>query len=448
MFSKGIQKGKMMGHEMSGVILVLVATLRSTRGRRFILEEARGKQKEFMPDDNFITDWIKLLETQLQFEQWLSRPELNVASVMRAKTKIREYMNMTKVIAKRTKGMGSKTQNFHGAIHIPDTILHFGVPANFNTFHNERHHKRDKASSKRTNRRPTTFDMMVSEKILHRHAVDLAVQEIKGHKRWNYFKGPAGRSLNQDDNMANEPFDPKLGGTATKVKMTLINGHPNWSFKITSKMKNKARYDYDQMTKDCLTVIADTLYYKGQIEEFWIYSQLTLYDPAAVNSKQIYYASPYKDGGPWFDWAIFDLSSLENFPDDSNHVPCQLKCFIDLRNIPRDVADRINKLPGIYAMAEEATLDTSPAELERSEIWTLWTKKPCYNLQLANAGSNQMTFLPTNCITGPTVVIPDLDNNDQRAYLKMSALATWADDFDDWLNEDHTRQFDEAQIRG
>ena len=46
----------MMGHEMTELILVLVATLRSTRGCRFILEEARGKQKEFMPDDNFITD--------------------------------------------------------------------------------------------------------------------------------------------------------------------------------------------------------------------------------------------------------------------------------------------------------------------------------------------------------------------------------------------------------
>jgi hypothetical protein len=59
-----------------------------------------------------------------------------------------------------------------------------------------------------------------------------------------------------------------------------------------------------------------------------------------------------------------------------------------------------------------------------------------------------MAFLPTNCITSPTVVIPDLDNDDQRAYLKMSALATWADDFDDWLNKDHTRQFDKDQIRG
>ena len=58
-----------------------------------------------------------------------------------------------------------------------------------------------------------------------------------------------------------------------------------------------------------------------------------------------------------------------------------------------------------------------------------------------------MTFLPTNCITGPTVVILDLNNNDQWAYLKMFALATWGDDFDDWLREDHTRQFDEAQIR-
>jgi hypothetical protein len=179
-----------------------------------------------------------------------------------------------------------------------------------------------------------------------------------------------------------------------------------------------------------------------------LYSQLTLYDTAAENNKQIYYASPYKDGNPWFDWAIFDLSTLPNRAnsDESIHVPCQLKCFIDLRDLPLEFSKRMNKPPGIYTLAEEATLDKSPIELERSEIWSLWKTKPSRSEDFADT-SNHLTFINTEHITGPTIVIPDLDNDDNRAYLKMSALATWADDFEDWLNEEHTRQFDYAQSR-
>jgi hypothetical protein len=74
-------------------------------------------------------------------------------------------------------------------------------------------------------------------------------------------------------------------------------------------------------------------------------------------------------------------------------------------------------------------------------------KNPCHSVQMALAGGSQMTLLPTDHITGPTILIPDFNNSDRRAYLKTSALTTWADDFEDWLNEDHTRQFDKAQIR-
>ena len=59
MFSKGVQKGKLMGHKMVGVILVLVVTLHCTRGRKCILEEAQGKQTENLPDERFIRDWIE-----------------------------------------------------------------------------------------------------------------------------------------------------------------------------------------------------------------------------------------------------------------------------------------------------------------------------------------------------------------------------------------------------
>jgi hypothetical protein len=442
MFTRGIQKGKMMGHEMTGLILVLVATLRSTRGRRYILEEARGKQKDFLPDQRFITDWIKLLETQLQLEQWLCKEELDVQIVERAKTKLKEYMNMTKQVAKREKGMGAKTQNFHGTLHIPDTILDFGVPNNFNTFHNERHHKRDKASSKRTNKRPATFDFMVAEKIQQRLSVDFAIAEINGKKRWKYFT-----SIKcTDESPGGEPFEPYLGGTKVRVFKENDNDQ-HWSYEPCTRMKQKSAYKYDEMIQYMICHLGEKLFRSRGIKEFCLYSELTVYDTAAENNKQIYYATPYFDGAPWYDWAIFDMTTflISTDPAD-NHVPCQLKCFVDLQNITLANNEQVEFTPGIYVFAEPARINNDPTELGMSEIWSSWTKSPSALAQYAN-DYNKVHLLNIEDITGPTIVIPDLDNENKRAYLKMSALATWADEFEDWLNEEHTRQFDYPQSR-
>ena len=65
---------------------------------------------------------------------------------------------MTKVVGKREKGMGNKTVNFHGWLHVPDDILNFGVPSNVDTQSDEMRHKRDKKSAKRTQKRPKTFE--------------------------------------------------------------------------------------------------------------------------------------------------------------------------------------------------------------------------------------------------------------------------------------------------
>ena len=80
-FSRGLNTSGLGGHEMTGMILCLTATLRSAHGRNLIMNNARGKQKGFFPDDNYIRDWINLLETQLQFEEWLKLSEIPVTAI-------------------------------------------------------------------------------------------------------------------------------------------------------------------------------------------------------------------------------------------------------------------------------------------------------------------------------------------------------------------------------
>ena len=115
-FAKGVQEGKLMAHEMAGVLLTILITIRSTRGRTALLESSRGKSKTNYEDKSYVTDWILLIETQLTFERWMNLPEMKVNSVHRAKLKFREMMNMNRMVAKRETGMGFKTLNFHGTL--------------------------------------------------------------------------------------------------------------------------------------------------------------------------------------------------------------------------------------------------------------------------------------------------------------------------------------------
>jgi hypothetical protein len=103
-FTKGVQKGTLMAHEMTGMMLVLVATLRSTEGRKAILE---AKCENF-PDETSILAWIMMLELQLQFESFLKLRTMSVGTVIRLRTKIRELMALTKSIGRRKKGMKYK----------------------------------------------------------------------------------------------------------------------------------------------------------------------------------------------------------------------------------------------------------------------------------------------------------------------------------------------------
>ena len=152
-FAKVIKKGKLMAHEMTGLMVVLVAVLRSSAGRNLLLTKCRGNQKQYFGDAALISDWILLLETLLQFEAWLNLREISVYEVRRFKTKVREMMEMMKKIGQRSEGMGFKTFKFHVGLHIAQDMLNFGVPNNVNTKSNEMHHKDSKSAALKTQRR-------------------------------------------------------------------------------------------------------------------------------------------------------------------------------------------------------------------------------------------------------------------------------------------------------
>ena len=64
-FAKGIQKGKLMARDFRGVLLIMAAVLRSTKGRELLFQRRKFGKEEGL------RDWILLVELLLEWEAYL-----------------------------------------------------------------------------------------------------------------------------------------------------------------------------------------------------------------------------------------------------------------------------------------------------------------------------------------------------------------------------------------
>ena len=436
-FNRGVQAGKVMGHEMTGLLLVLTLTLRCTKGRETILKLARGDQKKYFPDESAINNWIMLLEAQLQYEAWAKEEKMEVALVERVKTKMREYMNMCKLVQQRdilNVGMGHNTKNHHAQKHLADSILDFGVPENLNTFDNERHHRPDKKTAQRTQKQAAKFDVQMGKKTQECRAVAFGMAEISGRKKWHYFC-----DREPDEEEVIDPFEPIVGGakwTVSKIKET---GEIN----VVSHSKSKSKTDTwsDRHTFGHVVELLELC--SDYLNEVYLHEEVRVYDANADSKKQIYRASPHKDGRPWYDWAIFDLSKPES-PTVHDRIPCQIKCVVDLTALPIEAEETLERAADVYCLVEPAYRNDQAEERYRSEFWQSYLKKPSYDLN-QSATHNKLVVVSLTKLKEPAIVVPDLDNPNKRAYLKLLRPTLWAGMFKGWLAAPHRRQFDRKQ---
>ena len=442
-FNRGVQAGKVMAYEMVGLALDMIAMLRSTRGRKLILETAHGKQKQHFQSEDFIQSWINFLEMQLQLHDWLRSTTLEVEAVERSKTKMKEYMNRAKHVRKRStleKTMGNNTMNHHGTKHLPQQILDFGVPDNWNTDSNEGHHRPDKKTSLRTQRHHDKFNEQMAEATQSRQAVELAAVEQNGHQKWKYYSG-----FDHSDRIKDiEWFETELTGVSVQCMMK----GTDFSYVVTSKMKNVSKYKHDVATRNFFHGLLHQ--HADFLREIRVCECMVMHDVRAENGRQIYRASPLFEGSAWNDWAMFDLSRHNNEESEDEEandsirrrarkfVPCHIKAFLDFRKIPSPNA--LGKVPAIYALVEPAHKNPSIREQRRSEMFEPWLKQPSPDAFL-NDKHHQMELVDVSCIQSPTTVIPDLGNANKRAYLRLVDRSIWKDLFNDWLLAPHVREF-------
>ena len=423
-FNDGVREGKMQGHEMVGVMLLLVLALRSRAGRDLILDTAWGKQKNFFPHESNIKDWVQLLESHLMFERWLRKEEFSVQVLEKAKTRLRDFLHFTKSVGQRSAKMGYCTANFHGTLHMPEMALNLGAFTHQDGSSNESHHKKDKKTAGRTNKQLDSFDISHANHSTERHAVELGIEEMEGTvSEWDYYK--RGHDIH-DPGL--EYFAPKFVGP--RIEFTYNEESGKFDSKIVSRMTGKEKYVYDPNTCAFVLSLAAELQQFDGIETLKTYGNLHVYSPSCESGVQIFHAMPHYRGKPWHDWAIFDMRDPESEePEARSRVAAHIKCFLDLRDIPPQ--NSLLKPPGLYAVIEP----TKPNP-EHDEKWWSRLLDPICEVPSSIPGYtdyNHQELISIDKLLDTAVVVPDHANPNQRAWLRMVPMSLWAEMFEDWI---------------
>lgn len=415
-FQKGLKPGNITGHMRSGIMLVLLSVLRSSKGRaEFAHYSAKyARFREHFGTRQKILDWIILIERYITMETWLRQKRILVSDVNLFRQKVRRLMSHEKQVCKRQAGMQFRTFNYHAALHIADQILNFGVMSGFNCESNEMHHKDDKSDALRTQKRESNFEIQLARNIHGRLTYDYAVLEMKESMKVHEFFD---RTWEIRDIVA-EPLQQqctRLGGFrwSFAYKHSDSNEHDIRLFCAKDRKKDCMPH------KDLVEYLEEKLdEFEGSIDSLVMYTQL-VYDGSC------YRASPKFMGGPWRDWAMVKLPGVGN-----NIVPCHIWAFVDMREIPE--ACQINR--GIYMIIETTRKNNWPSE---QNFGTLF--EPFIKNTTIREGSRRVfrdyVMLNVQCIQGTAIVIPDLANKIPNSCLRLLPKSQWASTFQDWLRE-------------
>ena len=446
-FAKGVKKGKLMAHEMTGVLLVLLSVLRSTHGRAICKELAKGKAKKHLGNDEAIDKWICLVENCLGLEAWLAQERIPLKQLNRLRGKVREILKLEKEVGQRDKsakpGMGYHTFNFHAALHIHSDILNMGVPKWVNTMSNEMHHKASKNAALTTQRRPQFFNLQSALRCHEMDCVNLASVEIS--------KGRAPFSYGTDVEQEQEETTVSLKKVLSGVRIELQYNRCSESFlkpKVKSRMKNKSSFKLDA---EVLALLRKTVKedYDGDLSSFDLYTEHRRGEELEI----LFRGSPRFLGRPWRDWAMVDWG-------DGMESPVQIYCFVDLGASAVGLdPDKIYGTGahavkgghrGVFMVVESADR-MSPREDTCGSKSTFFIP---YEKEFATTTSEdgeilvlcqpdgtprrKLYMIPVDSITEPICMIPDVGHKKRGAYLYLKPRREWANEFGVWLMMDNS----------
>jgi hypothetical protein len=456
-FSNGIRGGgKMMAKEYRGILLIMLALFRSTKGRE-IINSYREFKLETSKDD-----WILLIELLLEWEAYLNEPRMEVYHLRRLQKKHRYLMYLMRKIAKRSAGMGLKLLKFHLILHLSEDILQFGVPLEFDTAANESHHKEAKKAARLTQRDAASFQFQTATRMIEFHMLDLAMEEIKsGRKLWEYFdhaveennhgkEGSCVENTVQDDRIPGQRSDNSMGSSedssvsmdceseeAVRVQ-TGETGIVVWLDEET----NTGMFCMRTRSKSAVgtTWNPDVVLYlielQSKIDAFIPTDYMTICT-CHRRDDQIFRAHPnYRGKGAWRDWVWVDWAG-------EGKLPAHIWCFIVVEGLPPGRngihhGNVRNLQNGVYALVENAVPEMQEQVRVRSDLMMPVLKEVGAINGEGAVTSRVLYLVDTEAFAGPCCVVPDIGGPPNR-YFVVKPRNEWAIEFVHWVEQPHNQ---------
>jgi len=429
-FSNGIRKGKLMAKEYTGVLWCMLAVVCSTRGAQLV-----GKKKKYF-GPTYLADWVMVIETLLQWEEWMKSDTMKRKHVQAARKKHRFIMYLVRKVASRQKGMGLKLTKFHAILHIADDILNFGVPMEVDTGSNESGHKPTKTAAKLTQKQRATFEAQTAKRLDEVHMLELAELEESGFPLWHYYLGHE-FDLQEASNSLSEGSDSSvgsdnLGQNGSMDEANVFTGgaafrvyrDENGEHQIQSVRKVGAKGARFMMEETLLSFFVGL-----QDRVSGHYKEVPLLTFHRRNGQYFRSSASYR-GSVWRDWVFVDWG-------DWGILPNKVWGFVDLTDLPPnsgiDYGGIDNLPPAVYAIVETAKWTNDyDTELVR-RIETEVTK--------VNGKVHDLVFYlaDVEAFHEPAIVVPDI-GGPENGYLVFRNRSEWRSSFESWLespsNED------------
>jgi len=405
-FSGGIRRGKLMAKEYTGIILVLLITIKSAKGQAML------KKRPHFRVASTVSDWIMLLETLLQWVEWLNSTTMPLKDVQRCPKKHQYIMQLIKKISPREDGMGLKTTKFHCILHMVEDMLAYGVPLEVDTSFNEMHHKPSKAAAALTQKDKSKFEEQVHARMEEAHLLSLAEEEIEGRFMANYYDGQ------EFDETVAKKLPKETGGKA---------------FFVTTHPQSGRNFMYD--TVGIKGKLGEVKVEVGLIDFLVELQDLVNLDIPRIALKslhkrngQIFRGHMRFRGSVWRDWVVVDWGS------GHGKLPNKIWGFVDLSKLSN--SRRINfggvqLQPTVYAVVESALAVEDGEDTELLSV--VETEVGEFSLD-GYVSKLKLYLAPVEAFVEPAVVVPNI-GGENNSYLWLTGRQNWRDLFVTWLHK-------------
>ena len=418
-FSRGIQAGKLMAKDFRGILLIMCAILRSTKGREIL-----SKRNNFW-ETTALDDWILLVELMLEWESYLNEPQMCLKHVKRLEKKHRFIMYIMRKVAQRTQGMGLKLMKFHAILHIWKDIIQFGLPLEYDTAANESMHKPAKQAAKQTQMAADTFNFQTGTRLIEYDLLDLAMEEIENNRvPWQYFWNlEESESDSDEDNGGGKKAEISTGETKIQV---YVDNNGEASFKLYTRSKHWAKTRWNTCLVEFLLELQDKIQAYIRTDSLPIYT-------CHRRDGQIFRGHPnYRGKGAWKDWVWVNWGEY-------GKLPCHIWCFVVLQGMPTGqnalYHGGIPLKDGTYAVVETTTLQEDEDEIGKSDLMMPVMKE--VTLDAAGNVENRTFYLAdTEAFLDPCCTVPDLGGPTNR-YFVVLPRNEWAKLFVKWVEDPH-----------